>query len=184
MVLRFNPFILGAVFAALLSVSAPVRAATDTPPPAAEAPQQAQNFRDTTLPLPRFVSLRSDKVYMREGPALRYPIKWVYERPRMPVEIIQEFENWRKIRDFDGEEGWIHESMLSGERTAMVKSDAVVPLREDADEKSRMVVRAQPKVIAGIDKCKGLWCRVDVGGYKGWIQRNFLWGIYPGEEIN
>jgi len=73
-------------------------------------------FRSTELPLPRFVSLRSDKVFMRFGPGKQYPIKWVYERKWLPVEIILEFDTWRKIRDHAGEEGWVHQSLLSDRR--------------------------------------------------------------------
>lgn len=152
------------------------------PDPKEEA---VQGFRTTDLPLPRFVSLRSDKVYVRAGPALRYPIKWIYKRANMPVEIIQEFDNWRKIKGFDGEEGWIHQSLLSGERTVLIKEAAdLVPLREGFSSQARMIARIEPQVVANIDQCAGEWCRIETGGYRGWVQRNFLWGIYEDEELN
>ena len=142
------------------------------------------SLRSTDLPLPRFVSLNSDKVYVRTGPANRYPIKWVYQKRNMPVEIIQEFENWRKVRDFETGEGWIHQSMLSGERTALIKSEDLVPLREDANTGARMVARIEPYALASLEKCASEWCRVEAGSYHGWIERNFLWGIYEDEDFN
>lgn len=176
MMLRGKHLVLLLVLATALAAALPVQA-EDTEKPVA-------GFRVTDLPLPRFVSLKSDRVYVRAGPALRYPIKWVYERSRLPVEIVQEFENWRKVRDFNGEEGWIHEAMLSGERTALIRASEIVPLRERGDAAARMVARVEPMVVTEVEKCGGAWCRVDAGGYRGWIERNLLWGIYEAEEIN
>ena len=152
--------------------------------PAFAQEEPVKGFRDTNLPLPRFVSLKSDKVYVRAGPAMRYPIKWIYKRDGMPVEITQEFESWRKVRDIDGEEGWIHQSLLSGDRTIIVKSGDLVALREKSAADARMMARLEPKVIARVDKCKKDWCRVETSGFRGWIERNSLWGIYENEELN
>ena len=96
------------------------------PPEQAAEPAQSGLAVDTGksssgLPIPRFVSLSADKVFVRTGPALRYPIKWVYQRENMPVEIIQEFDTWRKIRDMDGDDGWVHQSLLSA-RTPAIKA--------------------------------------------------------------
>lgn len=162
------------LFSFSLSLLQPVLAADD----AAGLP------RATALPLPRFVSLKADKVYIRTGPSLHYPIKWIYKREGMPVEITQEFDAWRKIRDAEGDEGWVHQSLLSGERTVMVSAPDLVPMREDARDGARMTARLEPRVIAHVEKCSGAWCRVATGGYKGWIERNSLWGIYATEELN
>ena len=152
---------------------------------AESAEEPVQGFRSTELPLPRFVSLRSDKVYVRTGPALRYPIKWIYKRDSMPVEIVQEFENWRKVKGFDGEQGWIHQSLLSGERSVIITgASELIPMREGFNDKARLVAQLEPQVIASLDKCSGDWCRVETGGYRGWVARNFLWGIYEDEELN
>lgn len=155
-------------------------------PSLAPADEPVEGFRTSGLPLPRFVSLRSDKVYVRAGPDWRYPIKWIFKREKMPVEIVQEFENWRKIRDVDGEEGWIHQSLLSGERTIVVKNrdSELVPMREGFSGQARMIAKVEPMVVAGIDKCAGDWCRINAGGFRGWVERNFLWGIYEHEEFN
>lgn len=135
--------------------------------------------------VPRFVSLGSDRVYVRSGPALRYPIKWVFQREGLPVEVLQEFEGWRKIRGMDGEEGWIHQSLLSGDRHVVVKEGgAPVPVRAGAGQDFRMIAKIEPQVVAVLDKCEGAWCRIEAGGYRGWVERNFLWGIYDSEYLN
>lgn len=164
--------VLIAIFVVLLSL------------PAFAQEEPVKGFRDTNLPLPRFVSLKSDKVYVRAGPAMRYPIKWIYKRDGMPVEITQEFDSWRKVRDIDGEEGWVHQSLLSGERTIIVKSGDLIALREKSAADARMLARLEPNVIAQVDKCKKDWCRIETSGFRGWIERNSLWGIYENEELN
>lgn len=142
-------------------------------------------LRSTELPLPRYVSLRSDMVYVRAGPDYRYPIKWIFRREGMPVEIVQEFDHWRKVRGIDGDDGWVHQSMLSGERTVLIKSEQdPVPMREGVDKNARMIARLEPLVVAGVEKCDDQWCRIEASGYRGWVQRNFLWGIYESEELN
>ena len=135
--------------------------------------------------LPRFVSLDSDKVYVRSGPALRYPIKWVFQREGLPVEIVQEFEEWRKIRGSDGEEGWIHRGLLSSDRHVIFKEmKEPAAMRDGAGSDFRIVAKVESQVVAALDKCEGAWCRIEVGGYRGWVERNFLWGIYEGEYLN
>lgn len=141
-------------------------------------------FNDTQLPLPRFVSLRSDKAYIRSGPAMRYPVKWVLVKNDMPVEIIQEFDHWRKIRTIEADEGWIHKSLLSGKRTVMINGTELVPLRQKNEGGSKMLARLEPYVIAAVEECTGSWCLVATGGYEGWIERNHLWGVYESEELN
>lgn len=136
------------------------------------------------LPLPRFVSLKSDKVYVRTGPSVRYPIRWIYQKSDLPVEIVEEFDVWRKIRDSQGEGGWVSQTLLSGERTGIVKGEDLIPVREKPDAQARMVVRLEPGVVARIEKCDAAWCRVSASGFKGWIERKSLWGIYENEELN
>ena len=152
--------------------------------PALAQEEPVKGFRDTNLPLPRFVSLKSDKVYVRAGPAMRYPIKWIYKRDGMPVEITQEFDSWRKVRDIEGEEGWVHQSLLSGDRSVLIKADDLVALREKSNAEARMVARLEPNVVARLDKCEKDWCRLEASGFRGWVERNMLWGIYESEELN
>lgn len=141
-------------------------------------------IKTTGLPLPRFVSLKSDKVYVRTGPSVRYPIRWIYQRADLPVEIVEEFDVWRKIMDAEGEGGWVSQTLLSGERTALIKGDDLAPVREKPEESARMVARFEPEAIVKIESCEQGWCKVSAGGFKGWVARNLLWGIYENEELN
>ncbi len=161
-------------------------------PPSADA-EMAENMpadadipakTSSGLPIPRFVSLSSEKVFVRTGPALRYPIKWVYQRVNLPVEVIQEFDTWRKIRDVDGDAGWVHQSLLSGDRTAVVKGEANLALRSEADSSAPVQAYLEPGVVAFTESCKGGWCAVASQGYKGWAERKFLWGIYDSEDFD
>lgn len=152
-------------------------------PAKAEEPINGSAIKTSGLPLPRFVSLKSDKVYVRTGPSVRYPIRWIYQKSDLPVEIVEEFDVWRKIRDSEGEGGWVSQTLLSGERTALVKGDDLAPVRQNDSESARMVARLEPGVIVRIEKCGSDWCRVSAGGFKGWISRKSLWGIYENEEL-
>ena len=136
------------------------------------------------LPLPRFVSLRADEVNMRAGPSVRYPVEWVYKRQNLPVEVIAEFDTWRKVRDPFGGQGWIHRSMLSSSRTAVV-TGKVRTLRLRADTRSQPVAHVEPNAVGKLIKCdKGdIWCRVEFNGYDGWLRRKEIWGVYPAEEV-
>jgi SH3-like domain-containing protein len=138
------------------------------------------------LPLPRFVSLKAEKVNVRRGPSSDHAVAWVFQRKGMPVEIVAEFENWRRIRDSDGEEGWILQNMLSGKRTAAVapwRRGQTMSLYQSAGG-GGMVARLQADVIGEIEACTGEWCRISAGGYEGWIEQTMLWGVYPGESVD
>ncbi len=160
-----------------VSVAEPAQTtlAVDTP---------AANKNSSGLPIPRFVSLAKEKVFVRTGPALRYPVKWIYQREKLPVEIIQEFDTWRKIRDMDGDSGWVHTSMLSGDRSVIVKGEVPLSVRKEALEGSNPVVLLEPNVVAEVGGCHGTWCEVSSQGYTGWAQRKFLWGIYDSEDFD
>lgn len=136
----------------------------------------------TGLAVPRYVSLRSDEVNLRTGPGVRYPVEWILQRRHMPVEILAEFENWRKIRDWQGTEGWVHESMLSGRRYAVVTGE-VRNLRRQPDPKAPAVARLEPGVVAELLDCRDQWCRLDSDGFKGWLMRSEFWGVYPNEAV-
>jgi SH3-like domain-containing protein len=130
----------------------------------------------------RYLSLRSDEVNVRTGPGVRYPVEWILRRRNLPVEVVAEFENWRRIRDFQGTEGWVHQSMLSGRRYAVVL-DEVRTLRRAPETGANPVARAEPGVVAQLLECRDRWCRVDAGGNKGWLTRAEIWGVYPNEII-
>lgn len=138
----------------------------------------------TGLEVPRFVSLKSAEVNIRTGPGTRYPIVWVYRRQGLPMEIVEEFDQWRKVRDMDGSEGWIHKSMLSGGRSALVQGTAPQIIRANPDKSARPIFKAQPKVQAQVIECEVYWCRVQIAGRKGWIEKQHLWGVYTSEVFD
>lgn len=154
---------------------------TGTPTPADEAPAQAEP--ESGPRLPRFASLGSSEINVRTGPGSQYPITWKYVRAGLPVEIVAEFEYWRKIRDHDGSVGWVHKSLLSGKRFASVEGATRV-LYDDAGEDSRPLLRLEPGVIVRVERCKADWCRVKVEDSRGWLKRDWLWGVYADEVIN
>jgi SH3-like domain-containing protein len=162
------------VFAgALLAASAPPAAGQNEP-------------RSTGLALPRFVSLKSDNVNVRRGPGQEYDIAFTFVRAGLPVEITQEFDNWRKIRDSDGAEGWVFHSLLSGERTALVapwEQGGPFPARQSGDSQAEIVLYFEPRVIAKVEECTGTWCLLSVEDQKGWIEQERLWGVYPDEAF-
>ncbi len=135
-------------------------------------------------PLPRFVSLRADEVKLRTGPGVQYPVEWVYHRRRLPVEIIAEYQTWRKVRDWQGTQGWIHQSLLATKRTFIV-TGAVRAIREEATPDSSPVARAEAGVIGRLVECPGdgLWCRVEAAGHEGWLRRVDFWGVHRGEAV-
>jgi SH3-like domain-containing protein len=159
-------------------------AAENDKPAVATHPISPAAVKGSGLPLPRFASMRAHKTHVRSGPGARYPIRWVYNKSGTPVEIVQEFENWRKIRDFDGDGGWVNQLLLSGKRTVEIRADAPVPMRSNHKPDSRLTAKLEPHVVATLKKCDGGWCRVQAGGYDGWVERNFLWGIYAHEDLN
>lgn len=136
------------------------------------------------LPLPRFVSLRADEANMRAGPGEQYPIKWTYQRPGLPLEIVAEFHHWRKVRDWQGTEGWMHSSMLSSRRSFIVVG-STRPVRAKPDASSKPVAEVENKVVGMLRECPKAsnWCQVDIGGIKGWIARDGIWGLYNGEDV-
>ena len=151
------------------------------------APALAQQVGPVSgLPLPRYASLKSDRVNLREGPSKEHRTRWVFQRAGLPVEIMAEFETWRRIRDSEGSEGWVLHSLLSGRRTALVapwKKDATIDIFAKPDAASPLAARLQANVIGNIRKCDGQWCRIFGEGYDGFIQQANLWGAYPGEKV-
>jgi SH3-like domain-containing protein len=158
----------------------------------AQSPQPL-GIGPTGLPLPRFVSLKADRVQVRQGPGTDHKILWVFNRVGLPVEVIQEHENWRQVRDQDGSVGWVAHALLSARRTAVVMAWATgeartgaakpVPLFDESSTSARQVALLEPGVICGIRRCDGRWCQISVGDYRGYVEQTKLWGVYPGENI-
>lgn len=132
--------------------------------------------------VPRFVSLRSGEVNVRTGPGTRYPVEWVFTRKDIPVEVTAEFDTWRRIRDWEGAEGWVHQSMLSGRRAVVVLGD-IRSLRVAPDPGAPAAARLEPGVIGTLERCRDQWCEVEVAGYEGWLARGEFWGVYPDETV-
>lgn len=157
--------------------------------PAQEGAKQAANGSQSGLRVPRFVSLKSNKVNVRRGPSTDQAIVWVFARAGLPVEIIAEADNWRRVRDSEGADGWVFHSLLSGRRTALISPWAkgqqqAVPLRDGASAGSRPVAQLQSGVLGNVVSCDGKWCELTVDGYSGYIEQEKLWGVYRGEEID
>ena len=152
------------------------------------AAAQAVGPNKSGLPLPRFVSLKSSRANLRIGPGRNYPVDWMYLKAGLPMEIIQEYDNWRRVRDSEGTDGWINQSLLSGKRTAIVTpwnrgKDATIPLRADPSNEARKVADIEPGALGSIERCNGDWCEMRFGGYGGWISQSQIWGAYPNETI-
>lgn len=150
--------------------------------------EQNQIFSNSGLKLPRFVSLAKNKTNVRAGPGQKYPVKWVINRKSLPVEVILEFDHWRKIKDQEGAEGWVFHSLLSGKRTAIILGVNTVSAYEEPFEGnyeiSRVSMYLEPTSVVEIVSCEGVWCAITTSGLSGWIKRKSLWGVYETENID
>lgn len=155
----------------------------------AQEPVKPQGVRlgPSGYPVPRFVSLKSNRVNVRKGPSLDHPVAWEFTRAGLPVEVTAEFENWRRIRDSEGSEGWVYHSLLSGRRTALVmpwaRKRQAVPLYAKASTRSQVVAQLESGLLASLLSCNGEWCQLSLDSVSGWIQQVTLWGVYRGEKI-
>jgi SH3-like domain-containing protein len=132
--------------------------------------------------VPHFATLRAEKVALRSGPSTDYPIEWLYVRKGLPVEILAGFDIWRKVRDSEGTEGWIQQGLLSGSRNVLI-TNTVRNLMSDPTADSSVVAQLQPGVIAALTRCPSDWCEVKAGGYRGWVRRDWIWGLEAEEVI-
>lgn len=159
-----------------------------TPASAGEA--QAAVMGPSGLPLPRFVSLKSNRINLRVGPGRDYAVQWLYVKPGLPVEIVQEYDNWRRIRDADGTEGWVLQTLLSGKRSAIAAPWGAngggdpVPLFSRAEEHAELAARLEPGVLGKVEACDGNWCKFEASGYDGFVRQTDIWGAYPGEQFD
>jgi SH3-like domain-containing protein len=162
------------------------KSASDATITASISPENA-SLGPSGLPVPRFVSLKAEKVNVRRGPSSEHPVAWVFQRKGLPVEIVAEFENWRRIRDSEGEEGWILQSMLAGKRTAVVapwRGQQLTQLHSAANKASSVQAQLAAGAMGDVANCDGKWCEISAGGYEGYVQQEMLWGVYPGETVN
>ncbi|MGD0531254.1 MAG: SH3 domain-containing protein [Methyloceanibacter sp.] len=139
------------------------------------------------MPVPRFVSLKSDQVNVRKGPSTDQAIVWVFARAGLPVEVIAESDNWRRVRDSEGADGWVFHSLLSGRRTVLIapwsKDHESVPLYGRKSTGAQPVAELEPGVLGNVLSCDGDWCELSIDDYSGFVQQDKLWGVYRGEVI-
>jgi len=134
------------------------------------------------LPVPRFVALRASEVNLRTGPGQRYPIEWVYRRAGLPVEVIDEFETWRRVRDWEGSIGWVHQNLLTGDRSALVAGKQRL-LRRAPEDGAPGLALLEAGVVARLERCAEGWCKLEVKGFEGWLREDEIYGVEPGEKI-
>ena len=168
---------LSAILLVLALSTASARAAGESDAETEDRPAGASG-----QPVPRFVSLAADKVNLRSGPAAKYPVTWTYLKKGLPVMVTAEFEHWRRIKDVDGDEGWVHKSLLTGRRQALVVGE-VRSLHRAPEAKAAIVARVEPGVIGKLEACEGTWCRLRLDKALGWLPREAIFGALPGEEI-
>ncbi|WP_417249564.1 SH3 domain-containing protein [Celeribacter sp.] len=136
----------------------------------------------TNLPIPRFVSLKANEANLRRGPSLSHRIDWVLKRRGYPLEVIAEYGHWRRVRDIDDATGWIHYTLISGVRTALVSAE-MVDLHRRPLQTSAVVAQAEKGTVLRLLECERAWCRASAGGYKGWVAKTGIWGVYPAETL-
>jgi len=177
-------FILSASLLMMVMTGRPLANSTETAHDIARGP--------SGLPLPRFVSLKAARANLRVGPGSEYAVSWLYTRPGLPMEIIQEYDHWRHVRDAQGTEGWIYQSLLSGDRTAqaapwlqgkIAKTPTYVVMYSDPRKSASVVAEMEPGVVMRLHQCTGEWCDASVEGADGWVAQAELWGAYPGEAF-
>lgn len=150
--------------------------------------QAREGGQGSGLPVPRFVSLKSDRVNVHSGPTRDHDITWTYMRAGLPVEITAEYDNWRRVRDWEGSEGWVYHSLLSGRRTGLVQAnpkthEEYIPIYASADATSAVTAKLQRGVLGKLKHCTGTWCRIIGEGFDGWVEQDRLWGVYPNEKV-
>lgn len=151
--------------------------------PAPDARALIASIGESGAPLPRLISLAASEAYMRTGPGRQYPRAWVYRRRMLPLEVIDEHGAWRQVRDFEGVTGWMHVSLLSSRRTAIILG-ATRKLYSDPNPASAVRITAEPGVIGDVIACDGIWCQLTIDGTEGWIERRYIWGVYDREVID
>ena len=156
-------------------------AAAPIPTPASAAATRTGPV--TGFPLPRYVSIKASEANARRGPSRSHRIDWVFQRRNMPVMVVAEHGHWRRVVDRDGAGGWIHYTLLSGVRTAIVEAE-MLSLHSRPDPRAPVRAQAERGVIGELRECRAGWCEMEVGGFRGWVEASALWGVDPGEEFD
>ena len=141
-----------------------------------------EHTKHKSLSYPYFASLKTSKINARCGPGVSYPIEWVYIKTNTPVEVLEEFEHWRKIRDVQGDETWVNKTMIGKKRTAIIIGEKI-PMYEDANEKSSPMANLAKGVQVELKKCDMGWCQIKIENLKGFVQTSGLFGADPQEKF-
>lgn len=132
----------------------------------------------------RFVAMRANKVNARSGPNMRYPIEWIYQQQNYPVEIIAEYEQWRKIRDYEGTISWVMKNLLTNARYALVTDPGETNIYAKDSLNSEIIARAEDGAIGKIKRCTPTFCFLEFENkIEGWMQRSVIYGVKKDEEI-
>jgi len=129
--------------------------------------------------VPRYVSLKRNKVYARKGPGVDYPALWIYEARGLPVQIVAETLDWRRVCDPQGGASWVHRSMVDGRRTVEAVDAAPVSLLDSPKTGAKVEGLLNVRALASLDFCEGDWCRIRVSGVTGWVRTDQVWGAAP-----
>lgn len=170
------------IFGMILCVGL-LMAMTVAPMRAAGAQETKLVVQGSGLPVPRFVTLKSDTVNMRVGPGREYPLSWVYKKKNLPVKVIAEFDVWRKIIDHEGTTGWVHSQLVTLKRYALIQS-RLTKLYRKADFDSPVVAVADKGVIVELQICEAQWCRIATQDLRAFVRREDIWGILENETLN
>ncbi|MBB3712785.1 SH3-like domain-containing protein [Limimaricola variabilis] len=180
---RPRPEGLGVATAPAPAAPASPEAPASPPPREIAIPEGPTRGPETNLPLPRFVSLSTDRGNVRRGPSLSHRIDWVFLRRDMPLQVTAEYGHWRRVTDREGVGGWMHYAMLSGVRTVIVDAE-LLDLRSRPQENATVVAQIEGGVVARLLECRPEWCELSAGGYKGWAPKSRLWGVAPDELLD
>ncbi len=150
------------------------------PPDSGARAEQPELGAVTNLPVPRYVSLRSSRINVRRGPGLDYRKDWVFRRAGLPVQVVDEYGDWRRIVDKDQAGGWVYHAMITGRRTVVITADDVV-FRQDPADTAAATAQAERGVVARLRKCGETWCEVEADGHRGWVPKTAVWGVDPSE---
>jgi SH3-like domain-containing protein len=142
--------------------------------------ERGAETRDPSTPsgfkVPRYVTIRSGEVNGRAGPSEEHPVLWTYTARGLPVQVVAETTDWRRICDPEGGLSWVKRSLVGGERRVMRLKDERLPVRRRPAEDAPIATYLQPRALAALDECEAGWCRVEVGSARGWVPEDEVWG--------
>jgi len=141
-----------------------------------------QTARAQDREAPYWASISASRAHMRTGPGRNFPVSWLYRRAGLPIRVVEVYENWRKVEDPDGTQGWMLVNLLSSERTAIVRGE-IRTMHAEPSDAARVVYRVEPGVSGRLRHCRQGWCELDVHGRRGYIRVAALWGVDRAEQI-